>query len=323
MNTILRETGTIKAVRIHSFGGPESLFFEDVLPPAPALGEVLVRVHAAGVNPFDWQMREGLFGPLPMPRTLGCDFSGVVEALGPGVTDFFLGQSVFGHSDSGGAFAELMVAPVASLAPRPPSVEDIQAAATPLCGLAAWQALFNMADIRPGQKILIHGGAGGVGTFAVQLALRQGAWVIATASSRNLSLLRQLGAQQVIDHTTTRFEDAVKSVDLVLDLVGGQTQDRSWKVIKTGGRLISTVSQPSQAKALLCGVRGQKLQVRTSADDLTMLGDLIANGEIKVVVEKVLPIFRAPEALEMNRCGHARGKIVLTIDPNICHPDFN
>jgi NADPH:quinone reductase-like Zn-dependent oxidoreductase len=318
-NIISRETGTVKAVRIHSFGGPEALCFEDVLPPEPAPEEVLVRVHAAGVNPFDWKVREGRFGPLPMPRTRGCDFSGVVEALGQGVTDFFVGQSVFGHSGFGGAFAELVAVPVSSLAPKPPSVDDIEAAATPLCALTVWQALFEMADLQNRQKVLIHGGAGGVGMFAVQLALRQGAWVIATASGRNLPILRRLGAQEVIDHTATRFEDAVRSVDVVLDLIGGETQDRSWKVLKTGGRLVSTVSTPSAQRALLCGVRAHKMQTRTRADELTLMGDLIANGEIKVMVDRVLPLFRAPEALEMSRRGHVRGKIVLTVDHEACH----
>lgn len=323
MNTILHETRTIKAVRIHSFGGPEALSFDDMLPPEPGPNEVLVRVHAAGVNPVDWKVREGQLGPLPLPRTLGCDLSGVVEALGPGVTDFFVGQSVFGHSSYGGAFAELVAVPVSGLAPKPPSVDDIEAAATPLCALTAWQALFELADIQSRQRILIHGGAGGVGMFAVQLALRSGAWVIATCSGRNLSFLRRLGAQQVIDHTAARFEDAVKGVDVVLDLVGGETQDRSWKVLKTGGRLVSTVSMPSQQKAFLCGVRAWKIQTQTRADELTLIGDFIAHGEIKVMVDKVLPLYRAPEALEMSRCGHSRGKIVLTInDHETCHSEF-
>jgi NADPH:quinone reductase-like Zn-dependent oxidoreductase len=314
MNTILHETETIKAVRIHAFGGVETLCFEDVLPPEPGPNEVLVRVHAAGVNPFDWKVREGQLGPLPLPRTLGSDFSGMVEALGPGVTDFFVGQSVFGHSGYGGAFAELVAAPVSGVAPKPPSVDDIEAAATPLCALTAWQALFEMANIQAGQRILIHGAAGGVGMFAVQLALRCGASVIATASGRNLSFLRKLGAQQVIDHATARFEDDVKRVDVVLDLVGGETQDRSWKVLKNGGRLVSTVSKPSEQKAFLCGVRAWKIQMKTRADELILMGDLIANGEIKVMVDKVLPLYCAPEALEMSRSGHVRGKIVLTIN---------
>jgi NADPH:quinone reductase-like Zn-dependent oxidoreductase len=323
MNTILRETGTIKAVRIHSFGGPEALCFEDVLPPEPAPDTVLVRVHAAGVNPFDWKVREGQLGSLPMPRTLGCDFSGVVEALGPEVKDLFVGQPVFGHSCCGGAFAELVAAPVSGVAPRPPSVDDIEAAATPLCALTAWQALFEVAELQSGQRVLIHGGAGGVGMFAVQLALRLGAWVIATCSSRNIPFLRRLGAHQAIDYTAAHFEDAIGRVDVVLDVVGGETQDRSFNVLKTGGCLVSTVSTPSPEKALLRGVKALKMQTQTRADELTLMGDLIANGEIKVIVDKVLPLFRAPEALEMSRRGVARGKIVLTIDHAACHPNLH
>jgi NADPH:quinone reductase-like Zn-dependent oxidoreductase len=314
----------MKAVRIHSFGGPEALCFDDVRPPEPAPGEVLVRVHAAGVNPLDWKMREGQFETLSLPRTLGGDFSGVVEALGPGVTEFFTGQSVFGNAGSSGAFAELTVAPVGSLAPKPSGMDDIEAAATPLCALTAWQALFELAELQAGQKILIHGGAGGVGMFAAQLALRQGAFVIATGSGRGLSLLGRLGVQQLIDHHHVRFEDAVKGIDVVLDLIGGETQDRSWKVLKPGGRLVSTVSTPSPERALLCGVRAMKVQTRVRADELCLIGDLIANGEIKVIVEKALPLFRAPEALEMSRRGHVHGKIVLTInDHDACHSEFH
>jgi len=320
MNGISHETGTIKAICIHAFGGPKTLCCEDVLPPEAAPGEVLVRVHAAGVNPFDWKVREGLFGPLPLPHILGCDFSGIVEALGPGVTDFFVGQPVFGHSGFGGAFAELVAAPAGNLAPKPPSVDDIEAAATPLCALTAWQALFEMADLQSGQKVLIHGGAGGVGMFAVQLAVRHGASVIATASGRNLPILRQLGAQQTIDHVAARFEDVVKNVDVVLDLIGGETLERSWKVLKPGGRLISTVSIPSPQKAMLCGVRARKMQTQTRADELTYMGDMLANGEIKVMVDRVLPLSRASEALEMSRRGHVRGKLVLTVDHDACHP---
>jgi NADPH:quinone reductase-like Zn-dependent oxidoreductase len=323
MNIITQDVRTIKAVRIHSFGGPDALCFEEVLAPEPRVEEVLVRVHAAGVSPSDWKMGAGQCGQLPMPRTLGSDFSGVVEALGPGVTDFFVGQAVFGHSGYGGGFAELVVAPASGLAAKPPGLDDIEAAATPLCALTAWQGLFELGKLLPGQRVLIHGGAGGVGMFAVQLAARQGAWVIATASHRNLPFLRQLGAHQVIDYTSTRFEDAIGRVDVVLDLVGGETQDRSWNILKTGGCLISTVSTPSKEKAFLRGARARKMTTQTRSDELTLMADLIANGEIKVMVEKVLPLFRAPEALEMSRGGHARGKIVLTIDYVACHSDFN
>jgi NADPH:quinone reductase-like Zn-dependent oxidoreductase len=254
---------------------------------------------------------------------LGCDFSGVVEALGPGATGFFVGQPVFGHSGYGGALAELVVAPARCLAAKPTGVDDIEAAATPLCGLTAWQALFEVANLQSGQRILIHGGSGGVGMFAVQLALRQGARVIATASSRNLSFLRQLGAHQVIDYASTKFENVIEGVDVVLDLVGGETQDRSWNLLRAGGCLVSTVAPPSMEKASQRGVRAQKMTTQTRSDELTLIGELIANGEIKVIVEKVLPLCRAPEALEKSRGGHAMGKIVVTIDPDIGPPEFN
>jgi NADPH:quinone reductase-like Zn-dependent oxidoreductase len=319
MNSTLHETGMVKAVRIHSFGGPEVLCIEDVDAPRPGSNEVLVRIRAAGINPCDWKKREGLLGPSLLPQTLGCDFSGVVEEVGSCVTDFFVGQPVFGHAERGGAFAELAAVPVNNLAPTAPGMNDLDDAATPLCALTAWQALFEIGDLQRGQKVLIHGGAGGVGMFAVQLALRQGAWVAATASGRNLAFLRSLGANLVIDHNAVRFEDAVKNVDVVLDLVGGETQERSWRVLRSGGRLVSTVSAPSQQRATICGVRAWKMQTRTRVDELTLLGDLIASGEIKVMVEKVLPLSRVSEALEMSRRGHVRGKIVLTVDHDSCH----
>jgi NADPH:quinone reductase-like Zn-dependent oxidoreductase len=323
MNTILQKSRMIKAVRIHAFGGPEALCFEDVLAPEPGSGEVLVRVHAAGVNPLDWKVREGQFESLPLPRTLGTDFSGVVEDLGPGVTEFYVGQPVFGFCGFGGAFAQMIVVPIANLAPKPPSVEDVQAAATPLAALTAWQALFENACLRSGQKILIHGGAGGVGMFAVQLALRHGAFVIATGTGRSLSFLGRLGTQQLIDHNAVRFEDVVEGVDVVLDLIGGETQARSWQVLKTGGRLVSTVSSPGGDKALVSGARAMKVQTQMSADQLEWIGDLIANGEINVMVERVLPLYRAPEALEWSRAGHVHGKIVLTMDnSDFCPTEF-
>jgi len=322
MNATLFEKETIKAVRIHSFGGPEVLGYEDAGAPEPAQDEVLVRVQAAGVNPFDWKLREGLVGPVTMPRTLGCDFSGVVEAMGQGVSGFFVGQPVFGHSGFGGAFADLVAAPASALAAKPNGMNDIEAAATPLCALTAWQGLFELAELQTGQRVLIHGAAGGVGMFAVQLALRQGACVIATASSRNLPFLRQLGAHQVIDHTAARFEDVTGRVDVVFDLAGFETQERSWNILKTGGRLISTVSRPSPEKAFLRGVRAQKMTTQTRADELTLMGELIVNGEINVVVEKVFPLSRASEALEISQQGHARGKIVLTIDHDPGQSEF-
>ena len=321
MRSVLNEvaTSTIRSIRIHSTGGPETVFLDSVPPPEPAPGEVLVRVHAAGVNPLDWKIREGLMGQLPMPRALGCDFSGVIEAVGSEVSDFLLGQAVFGHSKFGGAFSEFIAVPVVGIAAKPLALDDLEAAATPTAALTAWQALFDVAGLQSGHRVLIHGGAGGVGMFATQFALRAGAWVAATSSARNLSALRTLGVNQAIDYNATRFEEVVKSVDIVLDLVGGQTLERSWRILKVGGRLVSTVSTPSPAMALLCGVRAFFVQMQTSGEQLAMIGDIIANGEIKVMVERVMSFERASEALELSRRSHARGKIVLTMQEEAHH----
>jgi len=313
MNCILHGRQTVKAIRVCEFGGPETLRLDEVPLPEPAEGDVLVCVHAAGVNPYDWKMREGLLGPLPMPRTLGCDVSGVIEALGPGVTDFFVGQPVFGHSGFGGGFAEVAVMPARGLAPKPLSLDDLEAAAIPMSGLTAWQALFEIADLRAGARILIHGGAGGVGTYAVQLAHRAGARVVATASCRNLAYLRLLGAHEAVDYRAEGFGNSVEPVDVILDLVGGETQDRLWPLLKPRGYFISTVSAPSQEKALERQARAMKMQTKTNADELTLLSDLIESGEIKVMVDRVLPLWRAPEALELIKYGDPRGKIVLTV----------
>jgi NADPH:quinone reductase-like Zn-dependent oxidoreductase len=312
------ETGTMKAVWIPAFGGPDVLSYGVTRRPEPREEELLIRVHAAGVNPVDWKLREGKLGPLPMPRVLGGDISGTVEALGPGVHDFYQGQPVFAYSTYGSGYSEFAIAAVSSVAPKPRSISDVDAAATPLAGLTAWQALFDIADLQAGQKVLILGGAGGVGTFAVQMAHRKGATVIATASASNSVFLRRLGANQVIDYHTTRFEDVVKQVDVVLDLVGGESHDHAWKVIKLGGTFVSTVQLPCQEQALTRGVRALKMHTRSKGDQLTLIGDLIANGELKVIVDKVLPLCEARKAQELSQLGHTRGKIVLSVDHDAC-----
>ena len=312
------DTATMKAVRIAAFGGTDVLSYDDTPRPEPHEEEVLIRVHAAGVNPMDWKIREGRFGPLPMPRVMGADISGVVEALGPDVHDFYIGQPVFAYSPYGGGYSEFAIALASNVAPKPSNVSDVEAAATPLAALTAWQALFDIADVQAGQKVLIHGGAGGVGTFAVQLAHRAGATVVVTAAEGHEAFLRRLGADQVINYQTTRFEDVVRHVGVVLDLVGGETQDRSWNVLKLGGTFVSTVKLPCQEKALIRGVSAVKMQTHSKGDQLTLIGDLIANGELKVVVDKVLPLCEARQAHELIQSGHTRGKIVLSVDHDAC-----
>src|SRR5712671_2696908 len=239
----------MKAIRLHGRGGPDRLVYEDAPQPHPGLGEVLVRVYATGViaNELKWdetyQTSAGSPRALPIP---GRDLSGVVEEVGPGVTTLVKGSEVYAMLGYGrdGAEAEFTIALPSELAPKPHTLDHVQAAAVPLTALTAWQALFEHASLVAGQTVLIHGAAGGVGVFAVQLAHWAGAHVIATASARNSDFLRELGANEIIDYTTTRFEDGVHDVDLVFDTVGGDTLQRSWQVIKPGGVLVTIVSPP-------------------------------------------------------------------------------
>ncbi len=307
-------TATMKAVRIHSFGGPEVLQFEEVPLPKPATGELLVRVQAAGVNPVDWKIRQGLLGRLPLPQIMGSDFAGVVETVSPDVTEFRLGDPVFGVvAEDSGSYAEYALAPVSRVARKPVSLDEIHAAALPTASLTAWQALFDEANLEPGQKVLIHGAAGGVGSFAVQFAKWKGAQVIATASAQNADYLRELGADTVIDYHATRFEDAVDNVDVILDTIGGETQERSWKVLKRGGVLVSIVQPPDDTKAAAHGVRSEFLISKPRGDQLARIADLVANGRVKVHVDMVLPLEEARRAHELSQSGHVRGKIVLGV----------
>lgn len=308
----------MKAVRIHNYGGPEVLRFEDAPRPQPGAGEVLVRIHAAAVNPVDWKVRAGRLKEriqYPLPLIPGWDFSGVVEATGPGVTRLKKGDEVYARPDiaRNGAYAEYIVAKESEVALKPKSVDHVRAAAIPLAALTAWQALFDTAGLSAGQKVLIHGAAGGVGSFAVQLAKWKGAHVIGTASGRNQSFLRDLGVDEPIDYEKTRFEDVVHDVDVVLDTIGGDTQKRSWKVLKKGGILVSIVSPPSAEEAAKHGVRSGYVFVQPSASQLAEIAKLVDSGKLKPVVEAVLPLSEARRAQELNETGHTRGRIVLKV----------
>ena len=312
------EMESMKAVRIHNYGGPEVLKFEDAPRPQPGPGEVLVRIHAAAVNPVDWKVRAGRLKEriqYPLPLIPGWDFSGVVEATGPGVTRLKKGDEVYARPDiaRNGAYAEYIVAKESEVAFKPKSVDHVQAAAIPLAALTAWQALFDTAGLKAGQKVLIHGAAGGVGSFAVQLAKWKGAHVIGTASGRNQSFLCQLGVDEPIDYEKMRFEDAVHDVDVVLDTIGGDTQKRSWKVLKKGGILVSIISPPSAEEAAKHGVRQGYVFVQPNASQLAEIAKLVDSGKLKPVVETVLPLAEARRAQEQSEAGHTRGKIVLKV----------
>ena len=245
---------TMKAVRIHSYGGPEVLVYEDAPRPQPEPNDVLVRVHAAGINPVDWKIREG-YGKdrlgHRLPLILGWDLSGVVEAVGPGVERLKVGDEVYSRPDISrdGAYAEYIAIRESLAALKPKSIDHVHAAAIPLAAMTAWQALFDAAGLSRGQRVLIHAAAGGVGSFAVQIAKWKGAYVIGTASTRNQDFLRELGVDSAIDYQSVAFETVVRDVDVVLDTIGGDTQARSWMVLKKGGVLVSTVSPPSPQEA--------------------------------------------------------------------------
>jgi len=309
---------TMKAVRIHEYGGPEVLKYEDAPRPKPAAGEVLVRVHAAGVNPVDRGVRSGFLKErlkYTLPMIPGWDVSGVVEAVGPGVSRLKTGDAVYSRPDISrdGSYAEYMVVKESEVALKPKSIDYVTAAAVPLAALTAWQALFDNAKLAAGQTILIHGAAGGVGHFAVQFAKLKGARVIATASPRNHEFLRSLGADQVIDYNTTKFEDVVHDADVVLDTITGETADRSYQVLKKGGIYVSILAPPSQEKAAAFGVRVGHTFVQPSVPQLDEIAKLIDSGKVKVIIEKVFPLAEAAAAQDLNATKHTRGKIVLRV----------
>jgi NADPH:quinone reductase-like Zn-dependent oxidoreductase len=309
----------MKAIRIHGRGGPDHLVYEDAPQPHPGPGEVLVRVYAAGIiaNELKWdetyQTTGGSPRALPIP---GRDLSGVVEEVGPGVTTLVKGSEVYAMLGYGrdGAQADSTMALPNELVPKPGTLDHVQAAAVPLSALTAWQALFDRAHLAAGQTVLIHGGAGGVGVFAVQLVRWAGAQVIATASARNRDFLRELGANEIIDYTTTRFEEVVHGVDLVFDLVGGDTLQRSWQVIKPGGVLVSMVSPPPPA-AVTKGhdVRFAWFVVEPNRAELIQIGALLDGGELRPIIDTVFPLAQARQAYEQAAKGHTRGKIVLRV----------
>jgi NADPH:quinone reductase-like Zn-dependent oxidoreductase len=311
----------MNAIRIHNYGGPEVLQFEDAPRPQLGKGEVLVRVHAAGVNPLDWKVRSGSLNGFiqhKLPLIPGWDVSGVVEQVGPGPAAagrFKKGDEVFAMADPtrDGAYADYVAVRATALAIKPKSLHHVRAAATPVSALTAWRSLFDLGNLQPGQRILIHGGSGGVGHFAVQLAKWKGAYVIATASTNNWDLLRKLGADETIDYTIQKFENVAHKIDIVLDTIGGETQERSWLVLKKGGVLISLVQPPSEQKANQFGVRGIMCTVQPDGAQLSAIAKLIDSAKLRPTIDRILPLSEARRAHELSQNGHARGKIVLRV----------
>ena len=303
----------MKAIRVHEFGGPEVLKYEDAPIPVPAEGEMLVRVHAAGVNPVDAAIRQGRFGRRQTPFTPGFDVSGVVESIGEGVTKFKVGDAIFAcqNLNRGGSYAQYTIVREDEAALKPKNLSHNEAAGVPLVALTAWQALFDKGELKEGQTVLIHAAAGGVGTMAVQLAKWKGARVIGTASASNHEFLKELGADVVIDYNTENFWEKVKDVDVVLDAIGGETQERSWEVLKPGGRLVSILQPPNQEKAREHGVSAMVFLMQRNAEQLGQIARLLEAGTIKAITTHEFPLADAAKAHEQIETKHTRGKIVL------------
>lgn len=309
---------TMKAVRIHAYGGPELLHYEEIPRPALNPDDILIRVRSAAVNPVDWKIREGYlqgFLKHQLPLILGWDVSGEVVEIGPEATGFKIGDAVYARPniERDGSYAEYIAVKASETAHKPATLDHDHAAAVPLAALTAWQALVGAAQIQTGQTVLIHAAAGGVGTFAVQLAKSKGARVIATASSVNSGIVAELGADQFIDYTQTRFEDAIKDVDVVFDTVGGETQQHSWQVLKPGGMLVSIVDPPEEKTAADHGARSAFVFVQPNGQQLTAIARLIEEGRMKPMIHCVLPLTEARQAQVISQGGHARGKIVLHV----------
>jgi NADPH:quinone reductase-like Zn-dependent oxidoreductase len=309
---------TMKAIVVHEFGGPEVLKYENVPRPEPEDDQLLVRVNVAGVNPVDASICSGKYAKFvgtTLPFIPGSDIGGIVEKTGPRITKFKPGDAVFAYTDlkRGGGYAEYALATEHEAAAKPRSLRYAEAAAVPIVALTAWQALVDTAKLSASQTVLIHGGSGGVGTFAIQIAKARGAKVIATASTANQDLLKQLGADVAIDYTKQKFEDVAKDVDVVLDSVGKDTLARSYGVVKKGGIIVSIVASPEQAELDKRGIRGESISVKPNSSELSEIGKLIDENKIKVIVSRVFPLSEAMKAQEQVATGHTRGKIVLKV----------
>jgi NADPH:quinone reductase-like Zn-dependent oxidoreductase len=309
----------MKAIRLHARGGSEQLIFEDAPMPVLEAGDALVRVCATGITRTEltWdQTYQNADGSPRIPAIPGHEFSGVIESVPPGIRDFGPGDSVYGLADfpRNGAAAEYVAVRMVNLALKPLSIDHVHSAAATLSGLTAWQALFTHAGLERGHKTLVCGAAGGVGTFAVQLAHRKGAYVITTSSGANLDFLRGLGADQTIDYNgQPHFEDQLRDVDVVLDAVGGDTVERSWSVLRSGGSMISITQPIPEQDFRQHNAQGLFFIVEPNRDQLEEMAKLIDDGSLKTFVASVFPLARAREAFELGLQGHTRGKIVLQV----------
>jgi NADPH:quinone reductase-like Zn-dependent oxidoreductase len=299
----------MQAVVIHETGGPDVLHYEEAERPEPGDGQVLIRVHAAGVNPTDWKSRRGL-SEMRLPAVLGRDASGTVEASR--ADGFDEGEDVFGYVPGGG-YAEFALASADAIAKKPAALSYEQAAALPVAGMTAWQALFDRGGLRGGQTALIAGAAGGVGHLAVQFAKLAGARVIGTGSSRNRDFVLGLGADEYVDYTAQDVSQAVSGVDVAFDTVGGDTTESLVPTLREGGTLVTIANAPPEEAARARGASAQLLVMSPSSEQLARISELVAGGEVRVEISEVLPLSDVQRAHELSESGHTRGKIVLTV----------
>lgn len=303
---------TMRAARIHAAGGPEALRVESIPVPTPAAGEVLVRVHYASVNPVDWKLQEA--GRLKFPATPGGDFAGEIVAVGSGVVSARCGDLVAGiadQRDGRGSYAEYVAVPVTEIVRKPLTYSMAETAAYPTVTVAAWRFLVKGTDVKAGERVLVHGGAGGVGSVIVQLAKARGAYVIATASARNQEYLRGIGADETIDYRAVRFEEVVRDVDVVIDTVGGDTLDRSDRVLRDGGRLISMAGVPSESVCSAGRIACPPTPPWSVKEALEGVAPLIESGKIRINIDGSYPLADIVAAQQHNRAGNTRGKVVV------------
>jgi NADPH:quinone reductase-like Zn-dependent oxidoreductase len=307
----------MKAVCLERFGGPEALQIEEIERPKPKDDELLVRVRAASVNPVDYKIRAGQYPPVKessLPKVLGRDIAGVVEARGAAVATFQDGDEVFAMLDGGpGGYAEYVTVPADLCQRKPANIDFAQAAAVPLAAITAWQGLFDHGGLNGGQRVLIHGGAGGVGHFAIQFAKARDAIVITTCSADDKDFVRSLGADQAIDYKAERFEDLVSDVDLVFDLVAGDAQERSWAVLKDGGTMVSTLAKPSERQAQQHHARAMNYVATPNGSELGQIAHLITEKKVRPYVAARLPLQQVQAAHRKLESEHPRGKVVLEV----------
>lgn len=309
----------MKAIVVKQFGSADHMAFTNIETPAPKQGEVLIKIKYTAVNPFDWKVIAipglgEMFG-LSSPIIPGSEFSGIVEAVGANTSQFQIGAEVIGHlGNYGGALAEYIAVDENNVVRKPEGVDFKTAAALGVGGRTASLAIFDVAGLKQGQKILIHGASGGVGSMAVQLAKNKGAYVIATASSENIKLVESLGADQVIDYKTQNFYEVISDMDVVLDTIGGENQVNSFKVLKKGGFLVSIVENPSEELKAKYEVQGAIAVVDAKKERLEEIVQLVATGKIRPLVETVISIDNIKEAFELSMAGNRKGKILIAVD---------